>query len=51
VLRTIQIKIGDDKILQETIGRIKEAESGYLKINWKADEIKKEMGSIPSIIK
>ncbi|MBX9888289.1 MAG: carboxypeptidase-like regulatory domain-containing protein [Flavobacteriaceae bacterium] len=41
------IKIGDDKILTKKLStETKEAESGYLKINWKADEIKKEMSSI-----
>ncbi len=41
------IKIGDNKILTKKLStETKEAESGYLKINWKADEIKKEMSSI-----
>jgi uncharacterized protein YfaS (alpha-2-macroglobulin family) len=41
------IKIGDEKIFTKKLSaETKEAESGYLKINWKADEIKKEMGSI-----
>ena len=41
------IKIGDEKILTKKLSAAeKEAETGYIKINWKGDEIKKEMASI-----
>jgi TonB-dependent SusC/RagA subfamily outer membrane receptor len=41
------IKIGDKKILTKKLAENeKEAETGYIKLNWKADEIKKEMASI-----
>ncbi|MBF4465760.1 alpha-2-macroglobulin [Flavobacterium sp. LC2016-12] len=41
------IKIGDQKILTKKISENeKEAETGYIKMNWKADEVKKEMASI-----
>ncbi len=41
------IKIGDQKILTKKLSENeKEAETGYVKLNWKADEIKKEMATI-----
>jgi uncharacterized protein YfaS (alpha-2-macroglobulin family) len=41
------IKIGDEKILTKKLAENeKEAETGYLKLNWKANEVKKEMASI-----
>jgi uncharacterized protein YfaS (alpha-2-macroglobulin family) len=41
------IKIGDQKILTKKLSENeKEAETGYIKMNWKAEEIKKEMASI-----
>lgn len=41
------IKIGDEKTLTKKLTENqKEAETGYIKLNWKADEIKKEMASI-----
>lgn len=41
------IKMGDEKILTKKLSENqKEAETGYIKLNWKADEIKKEMASI-----
>lgn len=41
------IKIGDEKILTKKLSENeKEAETGYIKLNWKADEVKKEMASI-----
>ncbi|WP_264525361.1 MG2 domain-containing protein [Flavobacterium sp. N502536] len=41
------IKIGDEKILTKKLTENeKEAETGYIKLSWKADEIKKEMASI-----
>lgn len=41
------IKIGNEKILTQKLSEnTKDAESGYLKLNWKADEIKKEMANI-----
>jgi TonB-dependent SusC/RagA subfamily outer membrane receptor len=41
------IKIGDEKILTKKLTENeKEAETGYIKLNWKADEVKKEMASI-----
>ena len=41
------IKIGDEKILTKKLSENeKEAETGYVKLNWKSDEIKKEMGTI-----
>ncbi|AOW08229.1 alpha-2-macroglobulin family protein [Flavobacterium gilvum] len=40
-------KIGAEKILTKKLSENeKEAETGYLKLNWKADEIKKEMATI-----
>lgn len=40
-------KIGDEKILSKKLtANDKEAETGYLKLNWKADEIKKDMATI-----
>lgn len=41
------IKIGNEKIVTKKLAENeKEAETGYIKLNWKADEIKKEMASI-----
>ena len=41
------IKIGNEKILTKKLSENeKEAETGYVKLNWKADEIKKEMATI-----
>ena len=41
------IKMGDEKILTKKLSENqKEAETGYIKLTWKADEIKKEMASI-----
>lgn len=41
------IKIGDEKILTKKLTENqKEAETGYIKLNWKADEMKKEMANI-----
>lgn len=41
------IKLGDEKIMTKKLSENqKEAETGYIKLNWKADEIKKEMASI-----
>ncbi|MBF4485927.1 hypothetical protein [Flavobacterium sp. CSZ] len=41
------IKIGNEKILTKKLAENeKEAETGYIKLNWEADEIKKEMASI-----
>lgn len=41
------IKIGDEKILTKKLSENqKEAETGYIKLNWKADEVKKDMASI-----
>jgi hypothetical protein len=43
------IKLGDEKIMTKKLTENeKEAETGYIKLNWKADEIKKEMASIRS---
>lgn len=40
-------KIGNEKILTKKLAdNEKEAETGYLKLNWKADEIKKEMATV-----
>jgi 5-hydroxyisourate hydrolase-like protein (transthyretin family) len=40
-------KIGNEKILSKKLSENeKEAETGYLKLNWKANEIKNEMGTI-----
>ncbi|MES2240940.1 MAG: carboxypeptidase-like regulatory domain-containing protein [Bacteroidota bacterium] len=40
-------KIGNERILTKKLSENeKEAETGYLKLNWKADEIKKEMATI-----
>lgn len=40
------IKIGEEKILTKKLAENeKEAETGYIKLNWKADEIKKEMAT------
>lgn len=41
------IKIGNEKIVTKKLAENeKEAETGYIKLNWKADEIKKEMASV-----
>ncbi|MET3028261.1 alpha-2-macroglobulin family protein [Flavobacterium sp. UW10123] len=41
------IKLGDEKILTKKLAENeKEAETGYIKLNWKAEEVKKEMASI-----
>ncbi|MFH7004445.1 alpha-2-macroglobulin family protein [Flavobacterium bizetiae] len=41
------IKIGNEKIVTKKLAESeKEAETGYIKLNWKADEIKKEMASV-----
>ncbi len=41
------IKIGSEKILTKKLSENeKEAETGYVKLNWKADEIKKEMATV-----
>ncbi|MHC0447212.1 alpha-2-macroglobulin family protein [Flavobacterium sp. 3-218] len=41
------IKLGDEKIITKKLAeKEKEAETGYIKLNWKADEVKKEMASI-----
>ena len=41
------IKIGDEKIMTKKLSENqKEAETGYIKMNWKADEINPEMASI-----
>ncbi len=41
------IKIGSEKILTKKLAENeKEAETGYIKLNWKTDEVKKEMASI-----
>ncbi len=41
------IKMGDQKILTKKLDENqKEAETGYIKLNWKAEEVKKEMASI-----
>ncbi|QOG03709.1 alpha-2-macroglobulin [Flavobacterium sp. MDT1-60] len=41
------IKIGNEKILTKKLSENKkEAETGYIKMNWKADEVKKEMAYI-----
>lgn len=41
------IKIGNEKILTKKLAENeKEAETGYIKINWKADDVKKDMASI-----
>ncbi|TDE00180.1 MG2 domain-containing protein [Flavobacterium sandaracinum] len=40
-------KIGTEKILtKKLVENEKEAETGYVKLNWKADEIKKDMATI-----
>nr|WP_315202176.1 carboxypeptidase-like regulatory domain-containing protein [uncultured Flavobacterium sp.] len=40
-------QIGDQKIVSKKLSENeKEAETGYIKLNWKADEIKKEMATI-----
>ena len=42
-----KFKIGDEKVLTKKLSeKEKEAETGYIKINWNSDEITKEMGSI-----
>jgi len=39
--------IGNEKIFTKKLSeKVKEAETGYIKLNWKADEISKEMGTI-----
>ncbi|TDW47050.1 TonB-dependent SusC/RagA subfamily outer membrane receptor [Flavobacterium sp. 270] len=41
------IKLGNEKIITKKLAENeKEAETGYIKLNWKADEVKKEMASI-----
>ncbi|PIF31469.1 TonB-dependent SusC/RagA subfamily outer membrane receptor [Flavobacterium sp. 9] len=41
------IKIGSEKILTKKLAENeKEAETGYIKLNWKTDEVKKDMASI-----
>jgi uncharacterized protein YfaS (alpha-2-macroglobulin family) len=41
------IKLGDEKIITKKLAENeKEAETGYIKMNWKAEEVKKEMASI-----
>ncbi len=41
------LKIGEEKILTKKLSENeKEAETGYIKLNWKTDEIKKEMANI-----
>ncbi|MGG7034434.1 MAG: MG2 domain-containing protein [Flavobacterium sp.] len=41
------IKVGDEKIVTNKMHETEEeAETGYLKLNWKKDEIQKEMASI-----
>jgi TonB-dependent SusC/RagA subfamily outer membrane receptor len=41
------IKIGNEKILTKKLAQSeKEAETGYIKLNWKQDEVKKDMASI-----
>ncbi|RXM48125.1 MG2 domain-containing protein [Flavobacterium sp. YO12] len=41
------IKLGDEKIVTKKLAENeKEAETGYIKLNWKAKEVKKEMASI-----
>ncbi|GIQ58670.1 hypothetical protein Flavo103_18060 [Flavobacterium collinsii] len=41
------IKLGDQKILTKKLAENeKEAETGYIKLNWNADEVKKDMASI-----
>ena len=42
-----KFKIGNEKVLTKKLTeKDKEAETGYIKINWNSDEISKEMGSI-----
>ncbi|GGD32077.1 alpha-2-macroglobulin family protein [Flavobacterium orientale] len=42
-----KFKIGDEKILTKKLSeKDKEAETGYIKMNWNSDEITKEMGSV-----
>ncbi|MBF4507248.1 carboxypeptidase-like regulatory domain-containing protein [Flavobacterium sp. JLP] len=41
------IKLGDEKITTKKLSENeKEAETGYIKLNWKSDEVKKEMATI-----
>ncbi|BFM42383.1 hypothetical protein CFS9_10240 [Flavobacterium sp. CFS9] len=41
------IKLGAEKIITKKLAETeKEAETGYFKLNWKADEVKKDMASI-----
>ncbi|MWB94414.1 TonB-dependent receptor plug domain-containing protein [Flavobacterium sp. GA093] len=41
------IKLGNEKIITKKLSENeKEAETGYIKLNWKAEEVKKEMASI-----
>jgi len=41
------IKLGDEKIMTKKLSENeKEAETGYIKLNWKAEEVKKEMATI-----
>jgi TonB-dependent SusC/RagA subfamily outer membrane receptor len=42
-----KFKIGNEKVLTKKLSeKEKEAETGYIKMNWNAEEITKEMGSI-----
>lgn len=42
-----RFKIGNEKVFTKKLSeKDKEAETGYIKLNWKAEEITKEMGSI-----
>jgi hypothetical protein len=42
-----KFKIGNEKVLTKKLSeKEKEAETGYVKMNWNSDEITKEMGSI-----
>ncbi|CAD0008645.1 alpha-2-macroglobulin family protein [Flavobacterium salmonis] len=41
------IKLGDEKIMTKKLAENeKEAATGYIKMNWKAEEVKKEMASV-----
>lgn len=41
------IKLGDEKVMTKKLAENeKEAATGYIKMNWKGDEVKKEMASI-----
>jgi len=42
-----KFKVGNEKVLTKKLSeKEKEAETGYIKMNWNSDEITKEMGSI-----